>query len=143
MDTLSYATLEKIGYEGYVLPKDAPEKVLQFGEGNFLRAFVDRYFDLANEVTGWSGKIVMVQPIDGAYGFADGINAQDCLYTVLMRGKQDGVAMDEARLISSCSRCINPYRPDDYQAMMEVATSDDLEIIVSNTTEAGILVYKY
>lgn len=138
MDTLSYATLEKIGYEGYVLPKDAPEKVLQFGEGNFLRAFVDRYFDLANEVTGWNGKIVMVQPIDGAYGFADGINAQDCLYTVLMRGKQDGVAMDEARLISSCSRCINPYCPDDYQAMMEVATSDDLEIIVSNTTEAGI-----
>ena len=138
MDTLSYATLEKIGYEGYVLPKDAPEKVLQFGEGNFLRAFVDRYFDLANEATGWNGKIVMVQPIDGAYGFADGINAQDCLYTVLMRGKQDGAEMDEARLVSSCSRCINPYRPDDYRAMMEVAVSDDLEIIVSNTTEAGI-----
>ena len=55
-----------------------------------------------------------------------------------MRGKQDGVEMDEARLVSSCSRCINPYRPDDYRALMEVAVSDDLEIIVSNTTEAGI-----
>ncbi len=138
MDTLSYATLEKIGYEGYVLPKDAPEKVLQFGEGNFLRAFVDRFFDLANEATGWNGKICMVQPISGNYGFADGINAQDSLYTVLVRGKQDGQTVDESRLISSCSRCINPYRPEDYVEIMKLAASDELEIIVSNTTEAGI-----
>ncbi len=138
MDTLSYATLEKIGYDGYVLPADAPEKVLQFGEGNFLRAFVDRFFDLGNEATGWNGKICMVQPISGNYGFADGINAQDSLYTVLVRGKQDGETVDESRLISSCSRCINPYRPEDYASMMELAASDDLEIIVSNTTEAGI-----
>lgn len=138
MEALSYQTLEKIGYTGYLVPKNAPEKVLQFGEGNFLRAFVDRFFDLANERTGWNGKVVMVQPIDGAYGFADGINAQDCLYTVYLRGRVNGEKVDEARVISSCSRCINPYRPDDYAAMMQVACSDDLEIIVSNTTEAGI-----
>ncbi len=138
MDTISYETLEKVGYEGFLQPKDTPEKVLQFGEGNFLRAFVDRYFDMGAELTGWRGKVVMVQPIDGAYGFADGINAQDCLYTVLVRGKQDGQTIDEARVVSSCSRCINPYRPEDYKAMMDVAVSDDLEIIVSNTTEAGI-----
>ena len=138
MDTLSYKTLEKIGYTGYVLPKDAPEKVLQFGEGNFLRAFVDRFFDLGNEATGWNGKIVMVQPISGNYGFADGINAQDDLYTVLVRGRQDGQTVDEARMISSCSRCLNPYRENDYAEIMKVAVSDDLEIIVSNTTEAGI-----
>ena len=66
MENISYETLEKIGYKGYVLPKDAPEKVLQFGEGNFLRAFVDRFFDMGNEATGWNGKIVMVQPISGA-----------------------------------------------------------------------------
>ncbi len=138
MDTLSYATLEKIGYDGYVLPKDAPEKVLQFGEGNFLRAFVDRFFDLGNEATGWNGKICMVQPISGNYGFADGINVQDDLYTVLVRGKQDGETVDESRLISSCSRCVNPYRAEDYAEIMKLAVSDDLEIIVSNTTEAGI-----
>ena len=138
MEQLNYATLDKIGYKGYVLPKDAPEKVLQFGEGNFLRAFVDRFFDLGNEATGWNGKIAMVQPINGSFGFADGINAQDSLYTVLMRGKADGQTVDEARLISSCSRCLNPYRAEDYQAIMELAVSDDLEIIVSNTTEAGI-----
>ena len=138
MDAISYETLEKAGYEGFLQPKDAPEKVLQFGEGNFLRAFVDRYFDMGAELTGWRGKVVMVQPISGAYEFADGINAQGCLYTVLMRGKQDGQTIDEARVVSSCSRCVNPYRPEDYKAMMDVAVSDDLEIIVSNTTEAGI-----
>lgn len=138
MDKLSYQMLTTSGYTGYVLPQDAPEKVLQFGEGNFLRAFVDRYFDLANEATGWNGKVVMVQPIDGSYAFADGINAQDCLYTVFMRGRADGAEVDEARLVSSCSRCLNPYRAEDYAAMMAVATSDNLEIIVSNTTEAGI-----
>ena len=62
MENISYDALEKIGYKGYLLPKDAPEKVLQFGEGNFLRAFVDRFFDMGNEATGWNGKVVMVQP---------------------------------------------------------------------------------
>ena len=73
MNNISYETLEKIGYEGYVLPKGAPEKDLQFGEGNFLRAFVDRFFDMGNEATGWNGRVVMVQPISGAFDFADGI----------------------------------------------------------------------
>ncbi len=66
MENISYETLKKIGYKGYLPPKDAPEKVLQFGEGNFLRAFVDRFFDMGNEATGWNGKVVMVQPISGA-----------------------------------------------------------------------------
>ena len=62
METLNYEVLKKSGYDGYVL-KDAPEKVLQFGEGNFLRAFVDYWFDLANEKADWNGKCVLVQPI--------------------------------------------------------------------------------
>ena len=62
METLNYAVLEQSGYNGYIL-KHAPEKVLQFGEGNFLRAFVDYWFDLANEKAGWNGKCVLVQPI--------------------------------------------------------------------------------
>lgn len=138
METLSYATLKQIGFTGFLQAQDAPEKVLQFGEGNFLRAFVDRYFDLAAEKTGWVGKIVLVQPIAGSYGFADGINAQDGLYTVYLRGRENGKVVDETRLISSCSRCLNPYRDGDYDKIMDVACSDDLEFIVSNTTEAGI-----
>ena len=138
MDTLSYATLEKIGYDSYLVTKDAPEKVLQFGEGNFLRAFVDRYVDLANEATGWNGRVVLVQPRGTHPEAADAMNAADGLYTVLVRGNEGGATVDEARVISSCSRCLNPYRAADYAALMEVATSDALELVVSNTTEAGI-----
>ena len=62
MERLSYKTLEDLKYNGYLL-KDAPEKVLQFGEGGFLRAFVDYFFDLANEKHGFGGKVAVVQPI--------------------------------------------------------------------------------
>ena len=136
METLNYQVLEKSGYDGYIL-KDAPEKVLQFGEGNFLRAFVDYWFDLANEKVGWNGKCVLVQPI--APGLAKMINAQDGLYTLYLRGSQNGQKVDDKRVISSVSRCLNPYEKEDYEAMMQVAASDDLEIIASNTTEAGIV----
>ena len=62
MALLNYDVLKKSGYDGYIL-EDAPVKVLQFGEGNFLRAFVDYWFDLANEKAGWNGKCCLVQPI--------------------------------------------------------------------------------
>ena len=136
METLNYPVLKQSGYDGYIL-EHAPEKVLQFGEGNFLRAFVDYWFDLANEKAGWNGKCVLVQPI--APGLAKMINAQDGLYTLYLRGSENGRKVDDKRVISSVSRCLNPYEKEDYEAMMEVAASDDLEIIVSNTTEAGIV----
>lgn len=136
MEQLSYQTLKATGYSGYLLEK-APERVLQFGEGNFLRAFVDYWFDVANEKAGWNGKCVLVQPI--AAGLAKLINAQDGLYTLYLRGRQNGEKVDHKRVISSVSRCLNPYEASDYAAMMEVAVSDDLAYIVSNTTEAGIV----
>ena len=71
MEQLCYETLEKAGYTGYLL-KNAPERVLQFGEGNFLRAFADYWFDMANEKAGWNGKCVLVQPI--AQGLTQLIN---------------------------------------------------------------------
>ncbi|MCI9155488.1 MAG: tagaturonate reductase [Lawsonibacter sp.] len=135
MEKLNYAVLEQSGYNGYIL-KNAPEKVLQFGEGNFLRAFVDYWFDLANEKAGWNGKCVLVQPI--APGLAQLINEQEGLYTLYLRGSEKGQKVDDKRVISSVSRCLNPYEKADYEAMMAVAVSDDLELIVSNTTEAGI-----
>lgn len=136
MEKLNYEVLEKSGYQGYIL-KDAPEKVLQFGEGNFLRAFVDYWFDVSNEKVGWNGKCVLVQPI--APGLAKMINDQEGLYTLYLRGRQNGEKVDAKRVISSVSRCLNPYEKDGYEKMMEVAVSDDLEYIVSNTTEAGIV----
>ncbi len=136
MERLNYNTLKSVGYKGYILEK-APEKVLQFGEGNFLRAFVNYWFDLANEKADWNGKCVLVQPI--APGLAPMINEQEGLYTLYLRGSQNGQKVDDMRVISSVSRCLNPYEADGFKAMMEVAVSDDLEIIVSNTTEAGIV----
>lgn len=137
MERLNYEALKKTGYQGYLLEK-APEKVLQFGEGNFLRAFADHWFDIANEKAGWNGKVVLVQPRGRHPEIAKNLNAQEGLYTLYLRGSENGRKIDEKRVISSVSRCLNPYEKEDYDAMMKVAESDDLEIIVSNTTEAGI-----
>lgn len=136
MEKLNYAVLKKSGYEGYIL-ETAPEKVLQFGEGNFLRAFVNYWFDVSNEKAGWNGKCVLVQPI--APGLANLINEQEGLYTLYLRGTENGEKVDRKRVISSVSRCLNPYEREGFDAMMEVAVSDDLEYVVSNTTEAGIV----
>lgn len=136
MKRLSYQTLKDIGYSGYLL-SSAPEKVLQFGEGNFLRAFVNYWFDLANEKAGWNGKCVLVQPI--AQGLAQVINAQDGLYTLYLRGMETGRQVNEKRVISSVSRCLDPHEAEGFREMMKVAVSEDLEYIVSNTTEAGIV----
>ena len=138
METLNYKVLESTGYNGYIL-KDAPVKVMQFGEGNFLRAFVDYFFDIANEKAGYNGKVKLVQPIANFPQMADWINEQEGLYTLYLRGSENGQKVDDKRVISSVSRCLNPYEKADYEKMMDVAASDDLEIIVSNTTEAGIV----
>jgi len=136
VEKLNYAQLEKAGYAGYIL-KDAPEKVMQFGEGNFLRAFVDYWFDMSNEKAGWNGKCCLVQPIP--MGLTELINEQEGLYTLYLRGTENGEKVDRKRVISSVSRCVNPYTEEGFRAVMELAVSDDLEYVVSNTTEAGIV----
>ena len=136
MEQLCYETLEKAGYTGYLL-KNAPERVLQFGEGNFLRAFTDYWVDMANEQARLHGQCVLVQPI--AQGLTQLINRQEGLYTLYLRGRQNGEKVDAKRVISSVSRCLNPYEKQDYDAMMDVAAGEALEYIVSNTTEAGIV----
>ena len=136
MEKLNYEVLKRSGYDGYIL-ESAPEKVMQFGEGNFLRAFVNYWFDLANEKAGWNGKCCLVQPI--APGLANMINEQEGLYTLYLRGSEKGRKVDDKRVISSVSRCLNPYEAEGFREMMKLAESDDLELIVSNTTEAGIV----
>ena len=133
MKTLNYETLNEIGYDGYLL-KDAPERVLQFGEGNFLRAFVDYFIDMLNEKTGFNSKVVLCQPI--AQGLADKINEQEGLYTLYLRGFQDGAKVNKKRIISCVSRCLNPY--NDFEEVLKCAENPDLRYITCNTTEAGI-----
>ncbi|MBO5303732.1 MAG: tagaturonate reductase [Lachnospiraceae bacterium] len=134
MKKLSYKTLEELQYNGYLL-KDAPERVLQFGEGNFLRAFVDYFIDVMNEKTGFNSKVVLCQPI--APGLADMINEQEGLYTLYLRGFENGQQVNNKRIISCVSRCINPYQ--DYRTLLDCAKNPDLRFIACNTTEAGIV----
>ena len=134
MAQLNYEVLKQSGYPGYIL-KDAPEKVMQFGEGNFLRAFVDDFIDIANEKAGYNGKVVLIQPI--GQGLTDLVNAQEGLYTLYLRGSEKGRKVDDKRVISAVSRCLNPYR--DWDDVLALAKSPDLELVVSNTTEAGIV----
>ena len=133
MDKLNYSTLKSIGSSDYILP-NAPERVIQFGEGNFLRAFVDYFFDLANEYGGFNGKVVVVTPNSGRNipKFA----AQDCLYTLYLRGVENGRTVEQRRLISVISRCLSG--PDQFDEILKCALNPELKFVVSNTTEAGI-----
>ena len=138
MKRLSYSTLKEQNYEGYLL-EHAPEKVLQFGEGNFLRAFVDDFIDILNEKCGFNGKVVVIQPRPkrSPVTVAESLNEQDGLYTLYLRGFEKGQKVNDKRVISCLSRCLNAY--DDYEAFMECAKNPDLRYITSNTTEAGIV----
>lgn len=135
MKRLSYETLREQGYDGFLL-QDAPERFLQFGEGNFLRAFVDYFVDVMNEKCGFRSKVVIVQPTGKNTHPHDCLNAQEGLYTLLSRGKAGGRKVEEARVISSVSRCLNPV--SEYDSYMACADNPALRFIISNTTEAGI-----
>ena len=111
-----------------------PVKVLQFGEGNFLRAFVDWMIDVMNEKTSFNGSVLVVQPIE--QGMVDLLNEQDGLYHVLLNGLSGGEEIQETRLISCVQGGVNPYQ--DYQQYLQLGESAELEFVISNTTEAGI-----
>ena len=136
MKLLNYDVLEGSGYGGFLL-KAAPVKVLQFGEGAFLRAFADCFFDMANERADFAGKIAMVQPRSQNPEGSDRVNAQEGLYTLYLRGTKDGKRVDERRVISAVDCCLNTHR--DWESIREFLRSPALQYVVSNTTEAGIV----
>ena len=110
------------------------EKVLQFGEGGFLRGFVDWMIDGMNRQGLFLGSVVVVQPI--AQGLVARLNEQNGAYTHLMRGVEGGKVVERKQVITSISRGINPYT--DFGKFLRCAHNPDLRFIVSNTTEAGI-----
>lgn len=116
--------------------QDRPVKVLQFGEGNFLRAFVDYFLDIANEKAGFNGSIVLVKPIELGTLFP-AFKEQDYRYTVMLRGLVDGEAVEQTRVITSVSDAVDAYA--DYDRYAAYAKCDTLRFVVSNTTEAGIV----
>ncbi len=115
--------------------KERPIKVVQFGEGNFLRAFVDYMIDIANEQGKFDGDIVLIKPIE--FGNLDMFHAQDCQYTVSLRGIVDGEAKVLNRQITSVADAVDAI--NEYEKYMSLAEIDTLRFVVSNTTEAGIV----
>ena len=112
-----------------------PDKIIQFGEGNFLRAFVDWQIDLLNEHTDLDAGIVVVRPIDT--DFPPSLSTQDGLYTTIIRGlNEQGETVRDTRIIRSVNREINIYHQfDEYLAL---ARDPNIRFVFSNTTEAGI-----
>ena len=115
--------------------KERPIKVLQFGEGNFLRGFVDYMIDIANEKGEFDGDIVLVKPIE--FGTLDRFRAQECQYTVSLRGIVDGEPTVLNRIVTSVADVVAAH--EEYERYSSYAKLDTLRYIVSNTTEAGIV----
>ena len=113
----------------------AKERIIQFGEGGFLRGFVDYFFQKLNDKGLFEGSVVVVQPIKT--GMCDMLTAQNCEYNLFLRGVDNGKVVDEHAHIDVISRCINPYK--DYEEYLSLAKNPDFRFIVSNTTEAGIV----
>lgn len=113
---------------------ELPIKVVQFGEGNFLRAFVEYAFQRLNKEVNFKAGIAVVQPIDK--GVVDVLNNQDGLYTLFLKGIQKGKEIQHQEVITNVVKGVDPYK--DFEAYLDLAKLQDLEFIISNTTEAGI-----
>ena len=101
-----------------------PERIIQFGEGNFLRAFVDWIIQKMNEKVDFNSSVVVVQPIDR--GMVDMLNAQDCLYHVNLQGLDKGKKVDSLTRIDVISRALNPYV--DFSAFMKLAEQPEMRL---------------
>lgn len=111
------------------------EKIIQFGEGGFLRGFADWIIQLTDEKTDFNASVVVVQPIKN--GMCDMLEAQNCVYTHVMRGIKNGVPTVEKKVIDVISRTVQPYK--DFEEFLKLAENPDFEFVISNTTESGIV----
>lgn len=138
MDRLNKELIEKNKIPENVevhLQDDLPERMVQFGEGNFLRGFVDWMIHQLNKNQLFNGKAVAVQPTPHGK-VVPKLNAQDGLYTFVLQGRENGAEIEKHEIISSISRGVNPY--EDWNEVLKLAESPSIEFVFSNTTEAGI-----
>ena len=127
-------TIKKLNRKNINSTALLPIKVVQFGEGNFLRAFVDYAFQRLNNEIDFNAGIAVVQPLAG--GMVDALNDQDGLYTLFMNGVKKNEKIQEIELVKNIVKGINPFT--NYQAFLDLAKEEELQFIISNTTEAGI-----
>ncbi|QUH26818.1 tagaturonate reductase [Serpentinicella alkaliphila] len=124
--------LNKSIYKDYL---EYPERILQFGEGNFLRAFVDWIVDKMNKELDFNTGVLVVGPLNNDKVYE--LNDQSGLYTLLIKGIENRKLINESTIINSITRAINTYR--DYDEYLKAAESPEMRFIISNTTEAGIV----
>jgi tagaturonate reductase len=118
-------------------PTCRPTRILQFGNGNFLRGFVDWMIDIANEKEVFDGNIHIAQ-IHSKTGFEQ-MKTQNCLFHVIEEGKKNGEIYRSTRLVKSVSGISFPQ--DDYPEYLKLGENPDLRFVISNTTEAGIIAH--
>ena len=121
--------------EGYFA---LPEKVLQFGTGVLLRGLPDYFIDKANKQKIFNGRVVMVKSTDS--GGTDAFDKQDNLYTLCVRGIEDGKNVQEDIINASISRVLSAKK--DWEEILKCASSGDMQIVISNTTEVGLVLTK-
>lgn len=126
--------MERLNRKTVKTAKTYTEKVIQFGEGNFLRGFIEWIIWNTNKKTDFNASVVVVQPIDK--GMIDVLNEQDGLYHLNLQGMQNGKAVDSVEMIDVISRALNPYR--EFDEYMKLAEQPQMRFVISNTTEAGI-----
>ncbi|MGV7106125.1 tagaturonate reductase [Flavobacterium sp. U410] len=126
--------MKKLNRENTGLTELLPIKVVQFGEGNFLRAFVDYAFQQLNKTVDFNAGVAVVQPL--ANGLVPMLNDQDGLYTLFLNGVKKGEKIQDIELVSNIVKGINPY--SNFEDYLKLAHEESLEFIISNTTEAGI-----
>ncbi len=113
----------------------APEKIIQFGEGNFLRAFVDWIVKNMNDTTDFNASVVVLQGTRMAFPM-NLLQGQDCMYHVNLQGRLNGEVVNSLTRIDCLSRGLNPY--EQFDAYMGLADQPEIRFVISNTTEAGI-----
>jgi tagaturonate reductase len=119
----------------HTAPKsEMPERIIQFGEGNFLRGFVDWIVWNMDQKTDFNSSVVIVEPLPS--GMIDMLNGQDCLYHVNLQGRENGEPVNTITRVDCVSRALNPYTQN--QAFLALAEQPEMRFVVSNTTEAGI-----
>ena len=115
---------------------ERPIKIMQFGEGNFLRAFVEWIIQNLNDNGAINSDVVLVQPMP--FGRVKDIAAQDGLYTLRLEGIDGGKTVKKSEVINVVGDCVNPF--EEYEKFLKYGESEDLQVVISNTTEAGIAV---
>jgi tagaturonate reductase len=127
--------MERLNKNLYSGCREYPIKIVQFGAGNFMRAFADWMIDRMNVTADFNAGVAVVQPIPTGPG--EEINAQDGLYTVYLQGLRDGKAVREHTVVGCIRYSVNPYT--DFKSYIKLAETESLQFVLSNTTEAGIV----